>query len=280
MALPAPYDVTAASRRRERAAELWAWTEHAIDRLEALAGDAFRRVGSLRLAVDDEERDELRAEFEALREAGFAADWIEDFEPPLEVDSPQRSGIRPTARSNRHGWYEGWRSRPQAGVEIREHDRLDSLEEAEGAAVVVCTDGYPSGLLGELEGLIVPTRGQVIATEPVPEQLFEVPHYGRHGFDYWHQAADGRIVAGGFRDASLDSEFTATEETTEPIQRALESFVEGLLGRPVRVDYRWAGIFGLVLDFQPVVGPRARSRADLGRRRLLGARQRARLCLR
>jgi gamma-glutamylputrescine oxidase len=141
-----------------------------------------------------------------------------------------------------------------AGVEIREHARVDSLEEAEGATVVVCTDGYPSGLLGELEGLIVPTRGQVIATEPVSERLFDVPHYGRHGFDYWHQAADRRIVAGGFRDASLESEFTATEETTEPIQRALESFVEGLLGRPVRIDYRWAGIFGLVLDFQPVVG--------------------------
>ena len=65
--------------------------------------------------------------------------------------------------------------------------------------VVVATDGYPSGLLGELEGLIVPTRGQVIATEPIEEMLFEVPHYGRHGFDYWHQRPDGRIVAGGFR---------------------------------------------------------------------------------
>jgi len=44
----------------------------------------------------------------------------------------------------------------------------------------------------------VPTRGQVIATEPLAERLFEMPHYGRHGFDYWHRAADGRIVAGGY----------------------------------------------------------------------------------
>ena len=63
-------------------------------------------------------------------------------------------------------------------------------------------------MLGELEGLIVPTRGQVIATEPLTERLFETPHYGRHGFDYWHQTEDGRIVAGGFRDVSLDREFT------------------------------------------------------------------------
>ena len=41
--------------------------------------------------------------------------------------------------------------------------------------------------------------------------LYEIPHYGRHGFDYWHQRPDGRIVAGGFRDVSLDTEFTADE---------------------------------------------------------------------
>ncbi len=42
-----------------------------------------------------------------------------------------------------------------------------------------------------------------------------LPHYGRHGFDYWHQTEDGRIVAGGFRDVSLDREFTAEEELTD-----------------------------------------------------------------
>ena len=100
----------------------------------------------------------------------------------------------------------------------------------------------------------MPTRGQVIATEPVPERFFEVPHYGRHGFDYWHQTPDGRVVAGGFRDVSLDSEFTAEEETTAVVQAALEDLVAALLGRPVAVEYRWAGIFGLVFDFVPVVG--------------------------
>jgi gamma-glutamylputrescine oxidase len=120
--------------------------------------------------------------------------------------------------------------------------------------VVVATDGYPSGLLGELEGLIVPTRGQVIATEPIEEMLFEIPHYGRHGFDYWHQRLDGRIVAGGFRDVSLDTEFTAEEITTPVVQQALQRFVDDHVGRPVRVDYRWAGIFGMVFDFLPVVG--------------------------
>ena len=84
-----------------------------------------------------------------------------------------------------------------------------------------------------------------------------MPHYGRHGFDYWHQAPDGRIVAGGFRDVSLQDEFTAEEVTTPAVQEALDRFVASLVGRPLRVDYRWAGIFGMVFDFLPVVGPRS-----------------------
>jgi gamma-glutamylputrescine oxidase len=252
----APYDVIAASVGRDRARELWRATETALDGLEAVAGDSFRRIGSLRLAVDADEREELLTEFELLREDGFAAEWIESFDAPLAgrctggirhvpdgVLQPARFVRRLAAAA------------AAAGVEFREFSRVASIAVAGAPIVVVATDGYPSGLLGELEGLIVPTRGQVIATEPVEERLFEVPHYGRHGFDYWHQTPDGRIVAGGFRDQSLETVFTAVEETTVVVQQALESFVESLLGRQVRVDYRWAGIFGLVLDFLPVVGP-------------------------
>ena len=46
--------------------------------------DAFRRVGSLRLAGDLTERDELRREHDALRADGFAVEWIEKLEPPLD----------------------------------------------------------------------------------------------------------------------------------------------------------------------------------------------------
>ena len=84
--------------------------------------------------------------------------------------------------------------------------------------------------------------------------MFEVPHYGRHGFDYWHQDENGRLVAGGFRDVSFETEFTADEDLTEPVQEALRAFVNGLLGRELRIDYAWAGIFGIVMDFLPVVG--------------------------
>jgi hypothetical protein len=43
----------------EATRELWQRTDAELDRLEALAGDAFQRVGGLRLAADDEERAEI-----------------------------------------------------------------------------------------------------------------------------------------------------------------------------------------------------------------------------
>ena len=251
----APYPVLADSIGAAATAALWRWTEAELRELADLAGDAFRQTGSLRLAADDEERDELREEYEALGEAGFDAEWREDLPPPLGGRYPAALFHPPDAVLQPARLVRGLARRAaEAGVEIREHARVGSLEETGAAVVVVATDGYPSGLLGELEGLIVPTRGQVIATEPIEELLFEIPHYGRHGFDYWHQRPDGRMVAGGFRDVSLDTEFTADEVTTPVVQNALEQFVEEHVGRPVRVDYRWAGIFGMVFDFLPVVG--------------------------
>jgi gamma-glutamylputrescine oxidase len=251
----APYPVLADSIGHENTASLWHWTEAELGVLATLAGDAYRSTGSLRLAVDEEEREELSVEYEALRQGGFAAEWRDELPPPLSerysgaIFHPPDGVVQPARLVRRLA-----ERAVVAGVEVHEHTRIGSLEETGAETVVVATDGYPSGLLGELEGLIVPTRGQVIATEPIDEMLFEVPHYGRHGFDYWHQAPDGRIIAGGFRDVSLDTEFTADEMTTPPVQEALERFIESHVGRPLRIDYRWAGIFGMVFDFLPVVG--------------------------
>jgi gamma-glutamylputrescine oxidase len=247
-----PYDRAREWLGAERAAEYWRLTERELNRLAGLAGDALRRTGSLRLAADTEEREEIRAEFEALGEDGFEAEWHPD--PvrgrfPAAIFHPDDAAVQPARLVRRLAEHAA-----EAGVAIVEHHRVESVDELEAEHVLIATDGYPSGLLGPLEGLIIPTRGQMIATESIPERLFECPHYGRHGFDYWQQTPEGRILAGGFRDFALDSEFTADEVTTQTIQDALESFVAGLIGRPVEITHRWAGIFGLVLDFLPVVG--------------------------
>src|SRR5512134_2626138 len=70
----APYDEGVASVGRERALALWQWTEDELRAMGALAGDAFRHLGSLRLAADAEEREDLRDELEALHADGLEAE--------------------------------------------------------------------------------------------------------------------------------------------------------------------------------------------------------------
>jgi len=233
---------------------LWRFTERSLDRMETLAGDALRRVGSLRLA-DDEELAAVRAEYEALRGDGLSAEWVDELGSPLAATfrgailHPGDGSLQPAR------WVRRLAARAaEAGVEIAEETRIESLEDLEAEHVVIATDGYTHGLLAELDRAIKPIRGQVIVTEPLAETLYPRPHYARHGFDYWQQTPDRRLVLGGRRDLSLETEFTNEESITEPIQAELETFAAELIGEEPRIEHRWPGIFGTTEDELPLVG--------------------------
>jgi gamma-glutamylputrescine oxidase len=253
--LAAAYDVARANLGAERAASLWRLTELTLDRMEALAGDAFRRTGSLRLAADDREQEFLRREYDAVREDGFAAEWLTELDPPLAghfacaLVHPRDGAIHPAR------WVRRLAARAAAaGCEIREHEPVTSVDELDAEHVVIATDGYTEALVESLDSAVRPTRGQVIATEPLPQTIYPRPHYTYDGFRYWHQSGEGRLVLGGFRDLALDTESTREEATTPTIQSALDSFARELVGDDVRVTHRWSGIFGTVADQLPLVG--------------------------
>lgn len=252
----ARYDVARETYGADRAASYWSWTHDALDRLAELAGDALRRTGSYRLAADEEEREGIRLEYEALRDDGFEADWLDDVPGGAAgrfrgaIFHPHDGSIQPARFVRRLAALAA-----AAGAEIREHDPVEDLEALDAERVLVATDGYGHGLVSELADLIWPTRGQVIASEPLDRVLYDRPHYARQGFDYWQQLPDGRILLGGFRDTSILDELTDVEETTPAIQSSLESFLHELAGAPVQVTHRWAGIFGLTQDMLPLVGP-------------------------
>ena len=250
------YDVARETYGAERAASFWRWTEQALERMLELGGDALQRTGSYRLAADEEEREDIRLEYEALREDGFEVEWLDDV--------PGGAAGRFQGAISRRG---GCSIQPArfvrrlavraaaAGAEIREHDPVEDVEALDADRVLVATDGYGHGLVSELADLIWPTRGQVIASAPLNHVLYDRPHYARHGFDYWQQLPDGRILLGGFRDVSILDELTNVEETTPVVQSSLESFLHELAGGEVEVTHRWAGIFGLTQDMLPLVGP-------------------------
>jgi gamma-glutamylputrescine oxidase len=247
-----PYDEARSELGDERARLLMEVTERALDRMEELAGDAFRRVGSLRLAFDDDEREALRREHDALRDHGFAVEWVDELEAPLDrlyrgaILHPRDGALHPARWVRRLAAHAA-----NAGAEIREGERV-TIEELDADVVVVACDGFIPQLLPELP--VRATRGQVLATEPLREHRYDRPHYARGGYDYWQQLPDGRLVIGGHRDASLASEDTDVEETTSLIQDRLEALVEQLVGHRPEVTDRWAGIWGTTPDRVPLVG--------------------------
>jgi gamma-glutamylputrescine oxidase len=251
-----PYDHARAELGPEQARRLWSLTERTLDRLESLAGDAFRRVGSLRLAADPAEREALVAEHDALRTDGLAVEWIEPdaLGEPLgrlfhgAILHPPDGALQPARWVRRLA-----RHAAEAGAEIVEHNRVD-LADLEADAVVVAADGSTAALLPELNGLVLPTRGQVVVTEPLADLRYPRPHYARAGYDYWHQLPDRRLVLGGNRDAALDDESTDVEETTPIVQERIEALVERLAGYRPAITHRWAGIWGGSPDGLPLVG--------------------------
>lgn len=250
-----PYDAARTRLGPERARWLWVLSERALDAMSPIAGDALRRVGSLRLAVDAAEASALRAEHDALVGDGFAAEWVA--EPPGPLAGRFAAGLLhlPDGALQPARWIRRLAAAAaEAGVEIREGSAVESLEALDADAVVVATDGFTGGLLPELATVAQATRGQVLVTERLPEILYGRPHYSRWGYDYWHQTPDGRLVLGGRRDVSPEAEQTAVEATTPLIQAELERFAAELVGRPPLVTHRWAGIWATTPDLLPLVG--------------------------
>ena len=247
-----PYDEARRDLGDEEARRLMELTERSLDRLESLAGDAFRRVGSLRLAFDDGEREALRREYDALADHGFEVEWVDDLQPPLDrlyrgaILHPADGAIHPARWVRRLGAHAA-----SSGADIREREAV-TVEGLDADVVVVAGDGFIPTLLPALP--VRATRGQVLATEPLPTHRYDRPHYAREGYDYWQQLPDGRLVLGGKRDASFATEETGVVETTALVQRRLDELLVQLVGdRPV-VARRWAGIWGTTPDLFPLAG--------------------------
>ena len=247
----ARYDVARETYGADESRALWRWTEDTLEVMDTLAGDALLRPGSYRLAADEEERENIHAEFEALREDGFGADWIDEFPRFHGAIHHHGDGTIQPARFVRRLAARA----AAAGAEICEHDPVGDVDALEAERVLVATDGYGRDLLPELADAIWPARGQVVVSEPLDRVLYDRPHYARQGFDYWQQLPDRRLLLGGFRDVSIMDELTDVEEMTPTIQASLERFLGELSDGEARISHRWAGIFALTQDMLPLVGP-------------------------
>jgi gamma-glutamylputrescine oxidase len=278
------YAEASARYGHERARRIWAFSQgnnalarERIGELAALGWDSgYRQTGSMRLACAEAELEAIHTSVAQLQRDGWTAQLIarEDLPPRLRAHylggsyHPGDGEIQP-ARFVR-GLAELAR---RAGAIVFEESPVTGLhEDGEGVTVqteegalharqlVLATNAWLPQLgtmLGQewLAAAITPTRGQMLVTEPVGERLFECPYYADEGYQYWRQLPDGRLAVGGWRNRSLETEYTDDETPGASVQDHLERFVREILDLSgVKVERRWAGIMAFSADHLPLVG--------------------------
>jgi glycine/D-amino acid oxidase-like deaminating enzyme len=119
--------------------------------------------------------------------------------------------------------------------------------------VLLATNAFATELLPDLA--VTPGRGQVLVTEPLPEvKLTGTFHYD-HGYAYFRQLPDKRILLGGGRNLDFAAEATLVPGLTEPVQHYLTTLLQDVVvpGQRPRIDYRWSGVMGFGPALAPII---------------------------
>lgn len=239
--------------------------------IEAHKSDCeYRQGGSLQLASSPEEEQELIESADLLLQDGFEAELLygdELGEPYLDagfqtgIVLPEDGEIHP-AKFVQHVI----REIHQSGVQVYTHSPISQVDASDGAHLhtqfgsikahmaVLCTNAYLPQLLPTYQEIVHPVRGQMLCTTP-QQLIFERPIYADHGFDYWRQKPDGRIVLGGWRNLDPDGEVGYEETLHDGIQDSMTRFLQRFNGLgTVEIESRWSGIMGFSRDGLPLIG--------------------------
>lgn len=241
---------------RERARAAYAWTRELLDR--TLDGEpSARRTGSLRLAADTAERDDVAAQLTALRADGFPAEpWDGPEGPGLLV--PDDGVLHPVARARRlasRALAAGARLLAPATVVEARNDGvvLASGRVFAAGAVVVAVDGGLEALAPEVarDRGVRTARLQMLATAPDAGVDRPRPEYRRWGYDYVQQLPTGEVLLGGGRDVGGAGEWDAPAVPTAEVQAHLDAEC-ARLGVTAPVTHRWAARAAFTDDLLPV----------------------------
>ena len=230
----------------------------------------YAQHGSLQLASTPEEETELIESADLLLADGFEAELLygaELGEPYLSagfstgIVLPEDGEIHPVQFVRAIA-----KMCHQNGVDIYTNSAIQALNTDNGVTLstangtlrsemaILCTNAYLPLLLPEYSNVVHPVRGQMLCTTPQPK-IFERPIYADHGFDYWRQRPDGRIVLGGWRNLDPESEVGYDETLHPEIQANMLRFLRRFKGlEQVDIQTQWSGIMGFSSDGLPLIG--------------------------
>jgi gamma-glutamylputrescine oxidase len=253
----------------ELARDLWLLSLHNRDIARGLSeefGTLWEHTGSLLLALDDTEAEDIERAADAMLDDGIEAKF--SHKDPLKrgftavVSQPGDAGIHPVkfaqalATSSGAAIYEQSEvfdiaPMPGGGVELKSRRATVRCR-----AAVLCTNAFAPLLHPYFEGKVMPTRGQILRTEPLSVRLFSQMCYADYGYEYFRQLPDGSLLVGGWRHHFREAEVGYEDRTTHDVQSGLEGFIERYFpeAKGARITHRWAGTMGFSADGIPLVG--------------------------
>ncbi len=238
----------------------------------------LRLPGTLDVATTPEQLHHLQEAVSQQKAAGLEVDLLDAHEARKRQPAlaPDILGAK-FAEGHGHLWPFGLvfgfaREATRLGAEIRtrtpitgllrQADRVrgvvtESGESIEAETVVLATNAYTPLLLDELPaGAIVPARGQILVTQPMPP-ILKHPFGTNFDKEYGRQVPGGPILCGGYRRLD-DQEGLGLyrEEVTVPVLAGIARCLSTLY--PVLADIQvvraWAGIMGFTADGIPLIG--------------------------
>ena len=136
------------------------------------------------------------------------------------------------------------------GVTI--HTNLEAPLETK--QLLICTNGFAKQLMPDLD--VVPARGQVFITEPIPNLKFKGTFHFDEGFYYFRNVGN-RLLLGGARNKDFKNEKTYSLDTSPIIQKTLEEFMMKRIlpkgSKKPKIELRWSGTMGMGKIKKPII---------------------------
>jgi glycine/D-amino acid oxidase-like deaminating enzyme len=145
----------------------------------------------------------------------------------------------------------------QCNVESIDHqDGYIRLKTSNGdlkaSKVILATNAFAAQLYPDLD--VVPGRGQVLVTKPIPGLKIKGTFHFNEGY-YYFRNIDGRVLFGGGRNIDFKKEQTWDFGYTEEVKDQLIEYLNEVIlpGQNAEIDYWWSGIMGFGEDINPII---------------------------
>ncbi len=118
--------------------------------------------------------------------------------------------------------------------------------------ILVTNNAFIGGLLPELA--VVPGRGQVLVTSPIPNLKIKGTFHYDKGY-YYFRNIDGRVLLGGGRNLDFKTEQTVAFGTTDLVQKALIQLLKEVVipDTAFEIEHSWSGIMAFGPQLEPII---------------------------